>query len=502
MNSKGLGRGAILLALAGLMAVPALGQSTPPPNRPRRPPPATKPAQPDVPAPPPDAPDGTPAPDGSTPASPTGPGSSPAPGPAAPDKRPAPEVGPYVQQERPRDLVLRVRVHVNSDTPLDQTTYQDPFSGETVRMPAPRPFDFQTLSMVFPSLPPTASSDPYPRDIKGRLTLNDRPVDTEAEVLRGYPGDVRLLRFDANEKAQGTKCRQATLELELPMRSYRVKFDEKAALQVPWPKDGWPADATSIMKPQLYVETGVDAQGQVRPYESTLLATAISKWLDEEKISDPKNVSPVALAKILTQKVWRDVQVQGEGLSFKRTGELSGMVVRPPDWVLREGRGSPHEVVVVLAAAMRKAGLPARVVIGYDAGSGDAKVLQKSKSANEIRTWVEFMLYDEKNNTTNWVPVDIAKLRETTSRPPPLTQNWKYFGSNDELDMVTPFAFHFHPPTDVVSYGWPGFWGWFVTPEPPEGAEQALSFVVTTMSTKGGEPARDPKKQVDSPPNR
>lgn len=423
----------------------------------------------------------------------------------APKKdRPAPELGPYITQTNPRDLLLTVHIALNSDSPTDRTQYRDPFTGQTVDMPTVKPFEFQTLAMVFPLLPSTASSDPYPREFKGKLTVNDVLASEEAKIMTGYPGGVKLARFDSNDKSQATTCRQVELLLEVPTRCYRVKFDEAAALKVPWPQGPWPKDAASILAPQLYVETGVDSEGHVRPYEDKLVTQTLQKWLSDEGISDPKRVNPVALAKILTGKVWGAIQLDREGLSLKRTGELSGVVLQPAEWTLQSGRGAPHDAVVLLAAVLRKTGLPTRVMAGWDVGKGDGKFLKKGDKQNKLRTWVEFCLYDEEANTINWVPIDIVKLRQSTSRPPAVTQNWRYFGANDELDSVVPFAMHFHPPTDVVSYGWPGFWGWFVTPKPPESAEQSIRFVGTTLSVRGGQPPRDPKKKEDEtrPPSK
>ncbi len=84
-------------------------------------------------------------------------------------------------------------------------------------------------------------------------------------------------------------------------------------------------------------------------------------------------------------------------------------------------------------------------------------------------------------------------MRKATSRPLAVDRTWQYFGTHDELNQVPVMALHFHPPTDVVAYGSPGFWGWFVTPAPAKNAEQALRFMATVSSKKGGEGDKDPK---------
>lgn len=169
-----------------------------------------------------------------------------------------------------------------------------------------------------------------------------------------------------------------------------------------------------------------------------------------------------------------------------RTGEFAGVIIQPPAETLRSGRGTAADTAALLAALYRKAGIPARIVIGHDTG-GSRNITGRQRSVG-LRYWVEFALYDEAANTINWVPVDVVRMRRATSRPPAIERPWRYFGTHDELDEVVPFAFHFHPPTDVVSYGAPAFWGWFVTPTPPVAATQTVRFSATTAPRRGGQP--------------
>lgn len=410
------------------------------------------------------------------------------------------KVGPYVQKDRGRDVVLRVRVHVNSDSPNETTTYRDPFTGKTVDMPKITPFEFTSLSVLWPAIPSTSSSDQAPNAIAGRLMINDQPVSTRPVLIGGYPGGVQFARFDTGPEQQQITCRQVDLEVTQPMRVYRTNFDEKAAIRVPWPTGAWPLEAQSIMKPQLYIETGLDAGGNVRPYDDKAVTDAVDLWLKDAHLSGPRGVSPVALAKILTARVWGFVQISGEGRASKRTGEFAGLMLNPPSEALKTGRCSDVEAAALMAAVLRKAGLPTRVVIGWEGGTGDAKFLQKSSTRNRIRTWVEFCLYDEAKGTVNWVPVDVARLRRMGSRPFALDREWNYFGSHDELDGVMPFAFQFVPPTDVASYGYPAFWGWFATPQAPRQAEQALTFDSATAAATGDDQNAPPSRNKGKTP--
>ncbi len=448
-------------------------QQQPPSNRPTRaaPPKAMPKVAPVAPAAPPVAQPGTPA---------------------APKKQEPPKVGPYVTQEQARDITFTATVRVHLDNNTMKTSYRDPFDGRTVEMPAITPMKYNTIQFVFPIVPSTASSDLYMDELTGVLRINGQETDPEPTILEGYPGGVKLTRWDAGEGDKLNECRQVQLDIQEGMRCYNTVFDETSAIRVPWPK-AYPADVMTSLKPQLYVEQGVDAAGRVRAYDDSVVTQALKAWLREEGIKDPAASTPVRVAKVLAGKVWTNIQVSGDGLTSSRTGELQGMQINPPAQTLESFRGTEQDVTVLMAALYKKAGLPTRTVIGYDINSSDAKFLQKGSKSNRLRSWVEFALYDEANNTINWVPVDVTRMRRTTNRPPSIDRPWAFFGTNDELGSVAVFALQFHPPTDVVSYGSPAFWGWFVTPAPAKNAEQVLRFVATTSSKRGGEPARDPK---------
>jgi hypothetical protein len=247
------------------------------------------------------------------------------------------------------------------------------------------------------------------------------------------------------------------------------------------------------MQPQLYLEQGIDRDGKIKPYETELVDQTLEKWYKQEGIKDPRALKPAALAKMITAKLWRDIGLNNNTmLNLRRTGEISGFNVRPAAWTLKEGRGNQIELATTLATMLRRAGLPTRLVLGHDTGGSDDKFLGKGSKSATLTAWVEFCLYDAKANTVNWVPVDIAKLMKSSSRPMDVSRAWKYFGTNPDLDRVVPLAFHLHPPTDVVAYGSPGIWGWFVTPMPPTRAEQAISFVTTLRPTRGGETKKEP----------
>lgn len=416
-----------------------------------------------------------------TPGSPAQPAPSQPPEAPAFETKPAPEEGPYVVRSRPHDWTLSVRVRLRSETVADR----DIQTG----MPKGYRFEFNTLAMVFPLVFESGSSRLYDKQIVSELRIDDRPVPTTPALLSGYAGGTRLGRWDAGSTEAVTTARDIELRIEAPMRAWRTEYDEKSAMQVAWPKEGWPRDVASAFKSQMYLDVGWDKEsGRVMAYDEQPLVEALARWVKEAGGRDIRGMTPAMAAKFLTARVWESVMPsQGDGLTATRNGEIAGIDLQGPGVTLSTGRGTPFDMTLLLTAVMRKAGLPARTVIGWDVGEGDGKFLSKNSKENRLRAWVEFALYDEAKNTVNWVPVDIVKLRKTSNRPASLDRAWKYFGTHDELDRMPPIAFQFHPPTDVIAYGNPGFWGWFVTPAPPARAEQAISFSATTTSKRLGD---------------
>lgn len=429
--------------------------------------------------------------------------------PAAPAGQPdsgvdlnAPEIGPYLEREGLKEWVLTYRVSVFSDRPDQSIEVTEPGTNKRARTPKITPFSFETVGVVFPRVPRTGSSESGDAAIdeksadaesfKGTLRIDGNIADSHPEMLRGFPFGVELGRWDIGERGKTTEARQIQLEVSIPVRAWKVKYNEAAALKVPWPQT-WPATAQQGLESQLFVDQGFDAKGKLVKYDFKQVDRMLDLWKKEWKISDFKSVNPAALAKLVTSKVWSEVQPSGDGIGIRpRTGELMGVELQNPARTLTTGRGSEHDIVVLTVALLRKVGIPARTVIGYDAGDKSDRWLDKGTKSSKLRSWVEFCLYDEARNTVNWIPIDILKLRRLSNRPFPIDKEWRYFGTNDDLDRILPFTFHFHPPTDVISYGVPGFWGWFMTPKPIDSAEQSITMSATSKAMRGGE-KEDPR---------
>lgn len=441
--------------------------------------------------------------------------------PPAPSTRGAPKTGDYVVRGKSRDAMLKLGVTVMSQVktkartnntpglpskpdgkPKNPGTPTEPVPGVQPAEREQSDLSIDSLAMIFPLVRRTAGSDllgevvDWPErasgqlGYRGRFSVGDRVVDTQPDALTGYPAGVQLAKWVYN-RAEGDRAfREVRLELEMPVRCFEVSFNEKAAMQVPWPRV-WPEEAASALKPQTFIERGLTRDGEVKDFDPKPLETTLAAWLNEEGIKDVKSTPLVQVAKVITGKVWRNVQPSGDGqVSQKGTGKFMGLEIQPPSVTLDRGRGSEHDMVVLLVAMLKQAGIPARAVIGLEAQADGDRFLDDRGGSKGLRAWVEFCVYDEAQNTINWVPIDIFRMRRSAPRPPKMNTTWKWFGTTESTMELVPFALQYHPPTDVATYGIASFWGWFVTPKAPAEVEMTLSFHATDVPRRASQELR------------
>jgi hypothetical protein len=381
----------------------------------------------------------------------------------------------YLELYDSHDWTLEITVNVRAHTTYDPRT----------RMPDREEFKFDTAAIVFPVLR-NSGSHVCNEPVTGEVLGNDRTLGTTFDFLSDYHSGTRLAKFGLKD----WRGEEITLKVVIPTTCYKTRFNEEAAMVINWPGGELPADAASTFQPQMFVTL---APGNV-PYDMAPVKDLLSRYCNGQ---DPKKLKPIALAKYIAGQVLEDIQPSGEGLNYGRTGELEGMDLQGAPQTAQRRRGSQFDIICLLAAIYREAGLPARTVIGYDIGEkkdDDRRKFLERKGSAKLRGWVEVGLYDEAagDGRTIWVPVDVARMRQSGSRSQPLEKPWAYFGTHDELDGVIPIAFQFHPPTTVRAYGSPAFWGWLVTPKPPEYAEQAVRFLAKTTPVTGSPPRGEP----------
>jgi hypothetical protein len=345
--------------------------------------------------------------------------------------------------------------------------------------------DFQTAAVVFPVLKNSASH--VGSQASGTLKVDGNIVADSMETLTGYPSGTELGKW----KFKDTLGSTVMLDVNIPVTCYRTTFNEAAANKLDWPKE-WPAEAKAAMEKQWYIELGAKGPIDMKPVKDL-----ITRWTNGK---DPKALPPAKLAKFLAGQTAQMVQISGNGVQYNRNSEVEGVDVRGAIPTLETGRGSEFDMVCLLAAVYRQAGIPARTVFGFEwDGSKSRDRLFAKKGVSQYRPWVEFALVDPANaQQVIWVPVDVVQLRKSSSRAGDMERPWKWFGSCDDFDGVVPFAFQLIPPTDVVSHGSPAFYGWMVTPKPPDNVVQSIRIDVGA-TPQGGDNGVDNNKGMDTP---
>ena len=403
--------------------------------------------------------------------------------------RPNPEL---LRQTHPQDWELRTRLSVRA--------YFDRFN-DPEQQPQIDTWNIATAAIVYPIPGESASHRTHTRRITSRLQFNGHDVFSGMPREVGpFPGATRYGLWEfAAPGGQPVAVREMILNLEVPVTSYRTELDEAIADTIDWPKDGFPDDLKSLFSPLPYLDydptVGVDT-----PYDKRDIKRLLTRWTGGQ---DPKRLRPWMLTKFLAGKVAESYRPSGNGLTFSHTTQMEGVEVKGATLAARNLSGTPFDMALLTVAILREAGLPARLMVGFDAadqrGDRGRDGLFGSRGgggAPSIRAWAEVALFDDRDGTTTWAPVDTWRLRRVSSR---MSRNYwegplRYVGTHDELDGVIPFAHHLFPPTTVRSYGgsgMPAFWGWFVTPVSPERAYQSLTFDAVKPAVRAGDQRRD-----------
>lgn len=240
--------------------------------------------------------------------------------------------------------------------------------------------------------------------------------------------------------------------------TYRVMvwssvIDDAAAARVAWPQT-FPDEVADGLRPQMYIES-----------DHEVFRSAV------ESVSEGnlRMVPPYLAAKDLVRYCITNIQVRGDGVRRGRFEALRGLELKGALRTVRDGWGSPHDLVCVCVAMLRAAGIPARPVIGVE---------ERHNNPNTFDSWAEFYLPE-----TGWIPFDPDELRGKGIRHKDVREPWSTFGTIDYLNERIPLSFYFMPPTGVETPQYPAVWGWDPRPGRDPGTEQQIRFTVVSRPT-------------------
>lgn len=348
-----------------------------------------------------------------------------------------------------------------------------------------------SVEFLYPLIDGSAIHDAWTEKVRGSLSYESTTLTRDVKVLDGYQGPSSIALWSVRDTP--VRAHQLSFQGAIEMTSYETRIDEAVARRAAWPRGAWSPELASCLQPQLFVES-----------DAPEIAALVQEWTR----GDPRRLAPYDLAKTLAAHCLEHYRVtrgifQSAGRRTNPTGRfttsanfIAGYDVQGARSAAVTREGSPYDLACLLTAAYRAAGLPARLVIGLDVAEA-----RKRRELPILRAWVEFFLPHERPapqgadlppvtiDNGEWIPVDITRQKEFSSRPPPLNQRWQHFGHNEESDFLAPIAFHWLPPENASGSHAPGLWSWRPTPGPPD-VDADIQLRPEETPKRGGEPPR------------
>lgn len=414
--------------------------------------------------------------------------------------------GPYVQKTQPHDWMLQVIVDLASNGSVNPALW----------MQSTTPFVFDSLTLVFPIVPATGLSDVNTGGVQSWLRFEGHDMMSgpfAKEWTREKPAPVLLQRMASGQlypagvmlgkwywENPNSQTRTIQMMMQVPITSYRTILDDAAACKVEWPKGSWPEVAAACFQPQMFIDCGIDpVTFEMKMYNMKPIQDAVRDWTK----GNPKELTPHKLAKFLTHKVVHGMIPGKPDIWWGGQQQaILGLDLLGAPLAMETRQIGLKDMGTVLVAVMREAGLPARLVFGYQAVEvvPDGNKAIQFSSNDRFRAWVEYCLYDEQKKTMNWVPIDYQQFRFTSNAMQNLDQPWNFIGTILYGNTMVPVALQAFPPTTVMGYGYPALWGWVMQPAVPVNLGQWVT-VSTGRAGVGPKNPRNNQGESQNPPN-
>ncbi|MEQ9616790.1 MAG: transglutaminase domain-containing protein [Phycisphaerales bacterium] len=380
-----------------------------------------------------------------------------------------------------RDWTIRFNVYLRPD----RQRKGSPVLGDEFSIPRTGFIQFESATSIFPILAESASHETYLDRLESGAVIKGRAAARATlHDVEGYP-DEREIVYELG----GVKMQDVLRFTHVyPMTCYETRIDEARAFQIEWPREAWPAEALPYLQPQAFVES-----------DHADIEALVKAWTNDR----PRRAKPYYLAKFLTGRVleyytptegiYREQGLPSGG-RLESTEYMSGFLLQGAAHAARERKGSKNDLVNLLVAVYRAAGIPARLVIGMDPVETDKNQFPV------FDVWAEFALYDEAADRLEWIPVDILEQRAFSSRAPSIEIPWEFFGKNRTLDFLIPIASRWEPLREgFFSQSDPALFGW-VTKPTPQWCRQEVRLLGFETPMKPGLIELEKRKERSRPP--
>ncbi|CAE7200853.1 unnamed protein product [Symbiodinium necroappetens] len=390
---------------------------------------------------------------------------------------------PVLTRHRTNVRDWTVRIYVNLRPDRQRRDPAVPF--EQFQLPQSGYIQFDRATCAFPLLVESSSHEAYLERLETSAMIKGH-VATRASVVDIGPfPDEREAVYELGPVRMQDMI---SFRLEYPMTCYETRIDEGRAFEIEWPRELWPEEALAYLGPQAYVESDHDD-----------VAALVEAWTK----GNPRKAKPYYLAKFLTGRVlehysptegiYREQGVPRLG-RVEGTEYLTGFMLEGAAHAARAREGSKNDLVNLLVAVLRSAGIPARLVIAVDPIETDRAKFPV------FNVWAEFALYDEPADRLEWIPVDILEQQAFSSRAPAIDQPWEYFGKNLTLDVMLPVASRWEPLREgFLAESAPVFYGWLTEPI-PQWCRQEIRVVGFDTPMKPGYIELEKRKERSRPP--
>lgn len=223
---------------------------------------------------------------------------------------------------------------------------------------------------------------------------------------------------------------QRGIGIELHARSAQPKVNWAACAALPWAQPG--EKQLPFLTPAPYVES-----------ESPAVRSFVKHWLGNQ----PRAKSPWLTAVTLARGAAARGAPKTTSHSLRKESQRAKDPSMPPAAVrglhvdgaaafAQRGSGTAHDANCLAVAAMRSAGIPARVVLGFQIYSSPG-----FSQIAELTTWGEFWI-----GAIGWVPFDCGEMRTDSVGNTPADAPIDGFGEPSNHNMRIAWSWSFDAP--------------------------------------------------------